>query len=104
MMHVSHIINQLLFTTGVSLALFEVQLKNYPRPTTSDLFVGERESHIFHERRQDDSDREFCERLMIQENCAYSGEFKGGFDKVKPLKTLKDAPRNLLDREFSQTI
>ena len=56
MMHVSHIINQLLFTTGVSLALFEVQSKNYPRPTILDLFVGERESHIFHESRQDDSE------------------------------------------------
>ena len=35
--------------------------------------------------RQDDSDRGFCERLIIQENCAYSGESRGGFDKVKPL-------------------
>ena len=91
MMYVSHIINQLLFTAGVSLALFEVQVKNYPRPTVSDLFVGERESHIFHEWRQDDSDHEFCERLK-------------GFDKVKPPWTLKDVPKNLLDREFSQTI
>ena len=41
--------------------------------------------------RQDDSDHEFCERLK-------------GFDKVKPLWTLKDVPKNLLDREFSQTI
>ena len=79
MIYVSHIIKQLLFTTGVSLALFQVQVKNYPGPTISDLFVGERESHIFHEWRQDDSDREFYRKTYNSGKLRLQWRIQRGF-------------------------